>query len=140
MLLSTQSEVLSYLPQRPPFVLVDRLESSSPAGAVTGFEVPASSPVVERGRLTDAGLLEHCAQSAALNMGYQRVANRLPVVVGFIGSLDKFEIRRLPRCGELLRTTVTVEAEAGPVTLLACQVTVGDEQIAQGKLKVALQA
>lgn len=139
MILEGKEACSRYLPQRAPMLMVDRLESCSASGCVTGLSVEADNLLAEAGCLSDGGLLEHCAQSAALHMGYNRVSQGLPVVVGFIGSLDKFTVSRLPRVGETLRTAITVEAEAGPVTLLGATVCVGSETIAQGKLKVALQ-
>ena len=60
-----------------------------------------------------------------------------PVPLGMIGTINKFKIERLPLVGEEMRTTITMEAKVGDVSLIGITVRVADEVIATGKMKVA---
>ena len=51
------------LPQRPPFVMIDRLLSSDAVYSVTELEVRDDNIFVEDERLTASGLIENIAQT-----------------------------------------------------------------------------
>ena len=97
------------LPQREPFVFVDRLEHFDDRETVTSFTVPAEHLLVEDGHLTASGLLENMAQSSAARIGYQcKYILHVPVRIGYIGAIRKFRIHRLPAVGETLTTTFLI--------------------------------
>lgn len=137
MVLNGKEEICRYIPQRAPIVMVDKLYESDATNCVTGLTIEAESIFVSDGVLQDAALIEHTAQSGALHIGYECVSKGLPVPLGMIGSINKFQISRLPKVGEEVRTTITVEAKVGDVTLVGITVRVADEVIASGKMKVA---
>ena len=58
------------LPQREPFVFVDRLVHYDERETVTVFTVPAEHLLVADGYLTAPGVLENMAQSSAARIGY----------------------------------------------------------------------
>ena len=57
--------------------------------------------------------------------------------LGFIGEVKDLDIVRLPREGETIETTITVEQEIFDVTLVSAEVRVGTETIATTRLKIA---
>lgn len=120
--------------------MVDKLYSFSAEGSETGLTVEGGGLFVEDGRLMDGALIEHTAQSGALHIGYDHVLRGERVPIGLIGSINKYRIFRLPRVGESLRTTIVMETRVGDVSLIGITVRVGDEVIAQGKMKVATPA
>lgn len=132
------NNVTDYIPQRPPIVMVDTLHSHEGNVSQTGLTILPDNIFVRNGHLQDSGLTEHIAQSAAMHVGYDNVANNRPVQTGFIGSINKLTINRLPLVGETLRTTITLEAVAGAITLVGASVSIGDELIATTKMKVAM--
>ena len=127
------------LPQREPFLFVDRLESYDDRETVTSFTVPAEHLLVEDGRLTAPGILEHMAQSSAARIGYLcKYILHVPVRIGFIGAIRKFRVERLPAVGETLTTTVILREDVFGITLTDVVVRVDDEIIAEAALKTAL--
>lgn len=117
--------------------MVDKLYSFEADRSETGLTIDESSIFVEDGRLADGALIEHTAQSGALHIGYDFVMRGQKVPIGLIGSINKYSITRLPRVGESVRTSIAIEARVGDVSLIGITVRVGDEVIAQGKMKVA---
>ncbi|MBQ2322006.1 MAG: hydroxymyristoyl-ACP dehydratase [Bacteroidales bacterium] len=132
-----KEQICKYIPQREPIVMVDKLYSFEADRSETGLTIDESSIFVEDGRLADGALIEHTAQSGALHIGYDFVMRGQKVPIGLIGSINKYSITRLPRVGESVRTSIAIEARVGDVSLIGITVRVGDEVIAQGKMKVA---
>ena len=127
------------LPQREPFVFVDRLVRYDDREAETSFTVPAEHLLVEDGHLTASGILENMAQSSAARIGYQcKYILHVPVRIGFIGAIRKFRVHRLPAVGETLSTTVLFREDVFGITLTDAVVRVREEIIAEASLKTAL--
>ena len=139
MILDGKEQICKYIPQRDPIVMVDRLYEFSEEASKTGKTVNADNIFVRDGLLEDGAILEHIAQSGALHIGYDCVLNGRPVAIGLIGSINKMQIMRRPAVGEEMQTQITIEAKVGAVTLIGAVTRVGDEVIAQGKMKVALE-
>ena len=88
------------LPQRPPFVMIDRLVSCDAVFAVTELLIRKDNIFVEDDRLTSSGLVENIAQSCAARIGYINLNNGGTVKIGVIGSISNLNIARTPKVGE----------------------------------------
>ena len=127
------------LPQRPPFLFVDRLEHYDERETVTSFTVPAEHLLVEDGHLTASGILENMAQSSAARIGYLcKYILHVPVRIGYIGAIRKFRVYRLPAVGETVYTTVILREDVFGISLTDVVVRVGEEIVAEAALKTAL--
>ena len=127
------------LPQREPFLFVDRLVRYDDQGTVTAFTVPSEHLLVEDGHLTASGILENMAQSSAARIGYLcKYILHVPVRIGYIGAIRKFRVHRLPAVGETVHTTVVLVEDVFGITLTDAVVRVGEEIIAEASLKTAL--
>ena len=127
------------LPQREPFLFVDRLVRYDDQGTVTAFTVPSEHLLVEDGHLTASGILENMAQSSAARIGYLcKYILHVPVRIGYIGAIRKFRVHRLPAVGETVHTTVVLVEDVFGISLADVTVRVGEEVIAEAALKTAL--
>ena len=70
-LLGDKDFVETLIPQRFPFVMVDKLYSYSETELVSGFTIKEDAIFFEKDCLVESGLIEHMAQSVALHTGYQ---------------------------------------------------------------------
>ena len=133
-------DIRDLLPQRPPILLVDGLESVEGDTAVSTLTVRADNCFTdEDGLLAEAGVVEHIAQSASALAGYKAVqAGATAPPVGYIGEVKKFRLHRLPRMGEVLRTTVSFGTEVEGVTLLSAETRAGEELIASTQMKISM--
>ncbi len=126
--------------QQPPFRYVDELVYYEEGFARTRFTVPSENMLIEDGRFTSAGLMEHMAQSSAARVGYEsKYIRHIPVQIGFIGQIKNFEVMRFPRSGETLETEVKTEYEMMGITLASITVFINGEPVARGQLKTALR-
>ena len=133
-------EILDYIPQRPPVVMVDAFYGIDVNGSHSGFTVPRENIFCsEDGVLDECALIENMAQSAALRAGWLCVSEGRLVPLGFIGSVGKCEIARKVRADETLYTTVKVVAELGNVTMVEAAISVAGEKICACTLKIFLQ-
>lgn len=130
------------IPQREPIMMVDRLAEIDEEGetALTRLEVRADNFFIHRdGLLSEFGILEHIAQSASAMAGLKWLeAGATTPPVGLIGEVKKFCCYRRPAIGETLSTQVTMGVEVGGVTLLTGETRVGDELIADTRMKIAI--
>ena len=127
------------LPQREPFVFVDRLVHYDQRETVTVFTVPAEHLLVADGYPTAPGILENMAQSSAARIGYLcKFILHVPVRVGYIGAIRKFRVYRLPAVGETLTTTILFREDVFGISLVDAVVRVGEDLIAEASLKTTL--
>lgn len=122
--------------------MVDRLAGIDDErdAALTTLDVRADNFFMHRdGLLSEFGLIEHIAQSASAYAGLKALmtgADEPPV--GLIGEVKKFNCHRRPAIGERLSTRITMGIEVAGVTLLTGETRVGDELIADTRMKIAI--
>ncbi len=130
--------ILELIPQRPPFVMVDRVMAFDRMLTSTAFTVAAECIFVEDGQLMADGVVENVAQTCAARMGCINHINNENVKLGFIGAIRNMSFRRLPRVGETLITSIAVREEVFRMTLVDAEVRIGDEVVAKAEMKIAL--
>ncbi|MBL0181032.1 MAG: 3-hydroxyacyl-ACP dehydratase [Chitinophagaceae bacterium] len=128
--------IQNLIPQRPPFVMVDKVLSFSETGFSTGFGIRADNIFTENGLFKEPGLVENIAQTAAARAGYVSKAENKPVQVGYIGAVNGLEVFALPKTGDELITEITIENQIFDVTLISGKITCNNEIIAQCKMKI----
>ena len=131
-------DILKLIPQRPPFLLVDRLEDFEPMKSVTSFVVKEDGILVRDGVLSEAGLMENIAQSCAARIGYVNLQNSQTVKIGIIGSVKDFCVYEMPAVGSSLETTVDVLNEIFGITLVRAEVKNGEKICASCEMKISL--
>jgi predicted hotdog family 3-hydroxylacyl-ACP dehydratase len=128
--------ILSLIPQKPPFVMVDKLLSVTETSVTTGFNIKADNIFVQDGVFKEPGLVENIAQTAAASAGYVSHTENKPVLVGYIGSVNNLQIFALPKAGDELITEITTENQIFDVTLISGKITCNGQLIAQCKMKI----
>ena len=126
------------IPQRPPFVMIDKLLSFDMTVTVTQLEVCADNVFCKDAHLSAEGLMENIAQTCAARMGYINLNKNEAVKIGVIGAVNNFEVFRTPTVGELIVTTIEVIEEMFQITMVKAEIRSGDETIAQVNMKIAL--
>lgn len=126
------------IPQKKPFVMVDKLISFKENEIIAGISIVNENIFTEETLFQEAGLIEHMAQSVALYTGYQYYLKNEPAPTGYIGSIKSIEISRLPRLNENVETTVSVLHEFMGVTLVDIVSKVDSEIISKSQMKTVL--
>ncbi|MDR1673439.1 MAG: pseudouridylate synthase [Bacteroidales bacterium] len=130
-------DIAKLIPQRPPFVMVDCLTAFEGVSASSELTVKQGNLFVENGMLTEAGIVEHIAQTCAARMGYlHRYIEHTPVKIGFIGEIRNLEIEKKPRVSCTLSTTVRLVAEALSAFLFTAETSCNNESVASCTMKL----
>ena len=132
-------EVYKLIPQRNPIVMVDTFFYADEGGAETGLHVQSGNIFCQGDVLSEPGLIEHVAQSAAAFAGYLPYTKGETPKLGFIGEVKKFKITRLPKIGEFLHTHLKVLGEAAGVTLIAAETISEYELLATCQMKIFIK-
>jgi len=128
--------ILELIPQRPPMVMVDRLVMADGEGAESELEVRPDNLFLEEGSLSEAGLVENMAQTAAARSGWiGRTEGRTPDV-GFIGSVQKLDVHFRPGTGDVLRTRIRIAHTVMNAVIAEATVRVGEEVAARCTLSI----
>ncbi|POY36540.1 3-hydroxyacyl-ACP dehydratase [Solitalea longa] len=136
--MSNNADIISLIPQRAPFVMVDELLLTDEKCSRTKFSINAENLFVENGKFTEPGLVENIAQTAAARVGY--IANQLQqaVPVGFIGAVKNLEVFSLPNVNETIETEIAIENEVFNVTVISGKVWCNDALLAQCEMKIVI--
>lgn len=132
------NEILEYIPQRPPMVMVDKLYSATLKSATSGFVIKEDNIFVKEGHLNSPGLMENIAQTAAASAGYQFKQHDLPVKIGFIGSIKKLQIHHWPKVGQELKTTIEEINEVMNVKIIEGRIESDGVHVASCEMKIFL--
>ncbi|HPY58538.1 MAG TPA: hydroxymyristoyl-ACP dehydratase [Bacteroidales bacterium] len=133
------NNILELIPQREPIVMVDEFLGMGEAVSKTRFTVREDNLFVDNGQLSECGLIEHIAQSAAARIGYIFKSKNEPVPIGYIGSVNDFIISRAVKPGETIETTVKVLQEVLNITLIEARCYINDKEVASSKMKIFIK-
>ena len=126
------------IPQKFPFVMVDKVLAFGENFITSGFTVEETNIFTDNSIFQEAGLIEHMAQSVALYTGYQFFLKKEPAPTGYIGSIKSIEIFQLPKVNDNLVTKVNVLQEFAGITLVDISVLLNEVEIARGQMKTVL--
>lgn len=132
------NNILALIPQRAPIVMVDEFVGIEDNVSRTRFAVYNENIFVDDDSLSECGLIEHIAQSAAARVGYIFTTNNKPIPLGYIGSVNDFKLIENPRVGQTIETTIEVIQEVFGITLIAAKCSVEGEEIASCRMKIFL--
>ncbi|HEY1406572.1 MAG TPA: hydroxymyristoyl-ACP dehydratase [Spirochaetota bacterium] len=133
-----ENSITEIIPQRPPIVMIDRLHLSDDRQTVTSLTVREDNIFCENNKLTEPGLIENIAQSAAARVGYIAKTTGVDVPLGFIAAVSGLSITALPNVDDTIETTVVVENEVIGITIISGTVRLRDEIIASCEMKIFL--
>jgi predicted hotdog family 3-hydroxylacyl-ACP dehydratase len=137
-IIANETEILGYIPQKPPMVMVGKLLSVEGRRTLTSFTIREDNLFCEGKRFLEAGLIENIAQTAAAGSGYRSLMKNEPPLPGFIGGIKNLVIHSLPVAGDLLITEVSVEHEVFDATVIMGRISVNDKPVAECELKIFL--
>lgn len=134
-----QEFILNYIPQRPPIVLVSRIYKADEASIITGFDVTEDHIFTQNGKLTESGIIENMAQTAASRAGYEAVKNNTKPAVGFIGNIKDLVIHHMPASGNEVLTEVTTKTQVMNVSIIEAKSYCRNQLVATCEMKIFLQ-
>ena len=132
------ANIIDLIPQRAPIVMVDEFLGIEESVSKSSLTVREDNIFVDDATLSECGLIEHIAQSAAARVGHIFNTLNRPIPIGYIGSVNDFAIAAHPKVGDTIYTTIEVIQEVFNITLIRAVCQVNDVEIATCKMKIFL--
>ena len=127
-----------FIPQDYPMVLVDRILESSSTLTVCVFRVKEDGLFMSDGSLSESGLAENMAQTAAAGVGFRYKTENKEVPVGFIASIRNLKIHELPLVGSELYTETMMTDSVMDVSFVQGTIRLGSKVIAECEMRIFL--
>ena len=135
------NEIMKIIPQRPPFLMIDRVEEYVPGQSCTAYKNVCinephfqghfpSNPIMPGVLIIEA--LAQAGAVAILSKEENKGKNAL------FGGVDKFKFKKQVVPGDVLRLEVKIIKEKGPVGVGEAIAYVGDKVAAKGELTFAV--
>jgi len=135
-LINYSDDILLFIPQRYPFVMVDKLLYADEITATGSFLLTCDNILCENDFFSEAGLLENIAQTVAAARGYKQRRENNPVAGGYIAGVKNFEVFSLPAINEVLKTVIVVTGKMFNMTAIDGKVFLNDSLIAKCDMKI----
>jgi len=115
----SETDILPFIPQRAPFVMIDNLVGCDEQSARTTLQVRNDNLFVKAGVLTEPALVENIAQTAAARIGYICSRENKPVPIGYIAAVQNLVINELPKTGSTVETEIIIKNQVMNVTIIS---------------------
>ncbi|MDM1509341.1 ABC transporter permease [Myroides odoratimimus] len=147
---STRSvSIQNYLPHREPMLMVDIISEIGSKTVSTTFLIKEDNLFVTKGELQEVALIENAAQTCAAIVGQsfffdENDNERENVsVLGFISSIKKVKIDKLPKVGEMIITKGSlvskIDGEDTVICVMQVSTLLGEDEIMSAELNLFLQ-
>lgn len=136
--ITDKNVVEKLIPQKYPFVMVDKLLHFEETKIIAGLTIHPDNIFVRNDVLTAPGLIEHMAQTVALHTGYKFLLKNEKAPVGYIGAIKTAEVFDLPKTQDELITTVVILHDIMNVTMVKAETSCNGKPIAQSEMKTVL--
>ena len=117
-MLVQRHDILQYIPQREPIVMVHELIEATDEQVSTTFTIESGNVFLSNGYFAEPGLIENIAQTAAVQAGYYCSQNNIPVPIGYIAAVKNLKIMDLPKENSTIHTQVKVTNKVLDVTVV----------------------
>ncbi len=123
-------------------VMIDELISCDEKVTVTSFRISEDCLFTSQGLLTETGLLENIAQTAAARTGWlakmRAAGGEMKIPVGVIGAVKDFKLNFMPEGGSLLTTQLTTTNEIFNALIAHGIIRLGERVVAECEMKIFL--
>ena len=134
-----QTDILEYIPQRPPIVMIDRIVDITETRVACEFQVKNDNLFVVDGKLLEPGIIENIAQTIAAGAGYRAKEKNEKVKLGYIAAIKNLNIYAKPKVGDVLSTMVQIVNEVFSVTIVQAEVLCGSTKIADCEMRIFIE-
>jgi len=117
-MLADRDDILRYIPQRHPVVMVHSLIAASDDQAITQFAIEPDNIFIDKGFFAEPGLVENIAQTAAVHIGYMCHSKSIPIPIGYIAAIKELKIFTLPPPGAVITTSVKIVNKVLDITVV----------------------
>lgn len=117
-MLADLDDILRFIPQRNPIVMVHSLLEATDDYALTDFTIKPENVFIDKGRFAEPGLVENIAQTAAVHIGYQCSLKGIPIPIGYIAAIKDLRVLSLPVVNTKVKTSVKIVNKVLDITVV----------------------
>lgn len=135
-MLATKNDIIRFIPQRDPIIMVHNLIEASDDHAITQLYVSEDNVFASDGFMAEPGLIENIAQTAAVHVGFSCMQKGVPIPIGYIASIRNLRVHRVPELNSMLTTTVRITNKVLDVTVAVGEVTLNEEVLCSCEMRI----
>lgn len=142
-------DVSDLLPQKSPFKMVDLLHEATETFTRTSFTILSDNVMVDAGLLTEGGMIENMAQSAAAGSGYffsmaahdthSETNSSKEIPIGYIGAVKNVSILKQPAVGNEISTELLSKHKIGKASIVDAKIFFQKELLGSCELTIFVQ-
>lgn len=129
-------QILDYIPQRPPFVMIDKIVEVEGNDTVTSLAIDETNVFVEDGEFYEGGIIENIAQTIAAGAGYRLKQSGGEPKMGVIASIRRLSLSKRPKVGSTIQTKAELISDFGNALVVKGTVECEGENIASCQMNV----
>lgn len=133
-----RDEIEKIIPQRYPFVMIDRLKKADETGFQSEFEVRVDNLFMKENKLGEPALIENIAQTCAAGFGILGSHSEGQPRIGYIGAISRLMVYNLPDIGDIIHTTVTILHRLDSIYLIKGENECNGKKLVSCEMKIAL--
>lgn len=138
-MLIDKNSITNYIPQRAPFVMIDKLISADEIQFESEFEITGKNIFLKDGILSESALIENIAQTCAAGFGYVGSQNGEEAgKLGFIGSVSRLEVKNSAKENDIIKTKITVISTFDTIHLIEGTAFQGNEELVSCQMKIVV--
>jgi predicted hotdog family 3-hydroxylacyl-ACP dehydratase len=135
-MLANREDILKFIPQRRPIVMVHQLATADDDSATTHFDIEPDNVFIDDGHFAEPGMVENIAQTAAVHIGYQCSRKNIPIPIGYIAAIKDLKVKGLPLVNSTITTSVKVVNKVLDITVVQGMITQGSETLCTCEMRI----
>lgn len=135
--MNSTDNILDYIPQRPPFVMIDNLIDIDNEKAISILSITSDNLFCDNGEFYEGGIIENMAQTVAAGAGYRlRQEKDTEPKIGVIGTVKNLIIKKRPKVGNTITTKVEMVSSFENALVVSCNVNENGIRIAECQMNI----
>jgi predicted hotdog family 3-hydroxylacyl-ACP dehydratase len=131
--------ITKYIPQRYPFVMIDKLISANETQFESEFEITGENIFLKNGILSESALIENIAQTCAAGFGYLGSQNGEEAgKLGFIGAVSRLEVKKVAKENDVVKTKITIISTFDTIHLVEGTAFRENEELVSCQMKIVV--
>jgi len=102
----TKEKIENYIPQRPPFVMIDNLVEASEVIFKSDFKIVEGNIFLDNNYLREFALIENIAQTSSVGLAITKKFIGTKKLDGYLGGISKLKLYEVPKLNDTISTVI----------------------------------
>jgi len=133
----TKEKIENYIPQRPPFVMIDNLVEASEVMFKSDFKIVRGNIFLGNHYLREFALIENIAQTSSAGLAVTKKCMGTKKPDGYLGAISKLKLYELPKLNDTIYTVIHLLASFENMFLVKGVNYLGGKMLMECEMKLA---